>query len=190
MVGTVVALMLSVLVAVALLRLVMVPELDKLITPAALLVMPEMVPEPLRFSVPVLVKLAKAVEIAPAFVMVTVPALARVVIDDDPPKFKVPVALLVKLPVNDASDKAVDTVNVPGDVPPAEGNLNKFIIEKIKGYFVKHDFRNCIDVHFRYFGRAVSFPFNVPDQHIDNLIFENCTFANIGYIYSQRELKL
>ena len=46
-------------------------------------------------------------------------------------------------------------------------------------------FRNCIDTHFRYYGRAVSFPFNTYGWHIDSLSFENCTFANIGYVYMQ-----
>ncbi|MBN1153689.1 T9SS type A sorting domain-containing protein [candidate division KSB1 bacterium] len=46
-------------------------------------------------------------------------------------------------------------------------------------------FRNCVDRHFTYYGRAVSFPFYESGYHIDNVSFENCTFANIGYVYMQ-----
>jgi hypothetical protein len=46
-------------------------------------------------------------------------------------------------------------------------------------------FKNLTDTHFRYYGRAVSFPFNTQGWHIDSLSFENTTFANIGYVYMQ-----
>jgi hypothetical protein len=46
-------------------------------------------------------------------------------------------------------------------------------------------FRNCTDTHLRYYGRAVSFPFNTTGYHIDSCTFENCTFANLGYVYMQ-----
>jgi len=46
-------------------------------------------------------------------------------------------------------------------------------------------FRNCTDTHFRYYGRAVSFPFGTSGWHIDSLSFVNTTFANMGYIYMQ-----
>jgi len=46
-------------------------------------------------------------------------------------------------------------------------------------------FRNCIDTHFRYYSRAVSFPFGTSGWHNDYVSFENCTFANIGYVYMQ-----
>jgi len=36
-----------------------------------------------------------------------------------------------------------------------------------------------------YYGRAVSFPFDVPGYHTDNISFENCTFTNLGYVYMQ-----
>ena len=45
--------------------------------------------------------------------------------------------------------------------------------------------RNNTDTHFRYYGRAVSFPYNTQGWHIDSLSFENCTFANMGYVYMQ-----
>jgi hypothetical protein len=46
-------------------------------------------------------------------------------------------------------------------------------------------FRNNTDTHFRYYGRAVSFPFGTSGWHIDSLSFVNTTFANIGYVYMQ-----
>ncbi|MGB2870198.1 MAG: T9SS type A sorting domain-containing protein [Bacteroidota bacterium] len=46
-------------------------------------------------------------------------------------------------------------------------------------------FRNNTDTHFRYYGRAVSFPFGTQGWHIDVCSFENCTFANMGYVYMQ-----
>jgi hypothetical protein len=46
-------------------------------------------------------------------------------------------------------------------------------------------FRNCTDTHFRYYGRAVSFPFGTSGWHIDSLSFVNTTFANMGYVYMQ-----
>lgn len=46
-------------------------------------------------------------------------------------------------------------------------------------------FKNMTDTHFRYYGRAVSFPFNTQGWHIDTLMFENTTFANLGYVYMQ-----
>ncbi len=54
-----------------------------------------------------------------------------------------------------------------------------------KGIFRNCYWRNCIDQHLRYYGRAVSFPYNSTGWHIDSLTFENCTFANIGYVYMQ-----
>ena len=107
--GTGLALMLSVLVAAALLNEVIMPELLRLTMPAALLVMPAIVPEPLKFRVPVLVNLASAVLMAPKPLMVIFPALERVVTKQVPPRLSVPVALLVKVP---APDKPVVTVSV------------------------------------------------------------------------------
>jgi hypothetical protein len=53
------------------------------------------------------------------------------------------------------------------------------------GVFRNCYFRNCVDRHFMYYGRAVSFPFDVSGFHTDSIMFENCTFANIGYVYQQ-----
>ncbi len=46
-------------------------------------------------------------------------------------------------------------------------------------------FRNCTDTHFRYYGRAVSFPFGTTGWHIDTVSFVNTTFANMGYVFMQ-----
>lgn len=46
-------------------------------------------------------------------------------------------------------------------------------------------FRNNTDKHFRYYGRAVSFPYSSTGWHINSILFENCTFANLGYVYMQ-----
>ena len=110
MVGGVRSVMLSTLVAVALLNAVMAPELARFTIPPALLVIPEMVPVPLRFSVPVLVKFAREVEMGPAPVFVVVPALASVVIETIPPRFSVPPAPLVNVPV---PERVFPTVRVP-----------------------------------------------------------------------------
>jgi hypothetical protein len=53
------------------------------------------------------------------------------------------------------------------------------------GDFKNCYFRNCVDRHYMYYGRAVSFPFDVPGYHTDDVSFENCTFANMGYVYMQ-----
>jgi hypothetical protein len=54
-----------------------------------------------------------------------------------------------------------------------------------KGYFKNCYFRNGTDNHFRYYSRAVSVPYGAAGLHIDSLVFENCTFANLGYVYMQ-----
>ena len=53
------------------------------------------------------------------------------------------------------------------------------------GHFNDCYFRNATDVHFRYYSRAVSVPYAATGLHIDTVTFENCTFANIGYVYMQ-----
>jgi len=53
------------------------------------------------------------------------------------------------------------------------------------GTFINCYFRNCVDRHFMYYGRAVSYPFDVPGYHTDYVSFENCTFANMGYVLMQ-----
>ncbi|RPI04671.1 MAG: hypothetical protein EHM64_09250, partial [Ignavibacteriae bacterium] len=56
-----------------------------------------------------------------------------------------------------------------------------------KGYFKNCYWRNGTDAHFRYYSRAVSVPFDAQGIHIDTLSFENCTFANLGYVYMQEK---
>jgi hypothetical protein len=53
------------------------------------------------------------------------------------------------------------------------------------GKFTNCYWKNCIDTHLRYYGRAVSFPYQSTKWHIDTLMFENCTFANMGYVIMQ-----
>jgi Secretion system C-terminal sorting domain len=53
------------------------------------------------------------------------------------------------------------------------------------GSFKNCYFKNCIDKHLRYYGRALSFPYNTTGWHSDSVTFENCTFANMGYVYMQ-----
>jgi len=53
------------------------------------------------------------------------------------------------------------------------------------GNFKNCYWKNCIDTHLRYYGRAVSFPYQSTKWHIDSLYFENCTFANMGYVLMQ-----
>ncbi|HEY9187615.1 MAG TPA: T9SS type A sorting domain-containing protein [Ignavibacteria bacterium] len=54
-----------------------------------------------------------------------------------------------------------------------------------KGYFKNCYFRNGTDNHFRYYSRVVSVPYGAQNLHTDSLVFENCTFANFGYVYMQ-----
>ena len=70
---------------------------------------------------------------------------------------------------------------IPSDASGAVGVSARHF----RGTFRNCYFKNCTDNHFRYYGRAVSFPFGSTGWHIDNLMFENCTFANIGYVYNQ-----
>jgi len=108
--GTVRAKMFRVLVAVALSKAVMEPELFRFTVPPVLLEIPVIVPVPFRFTVPVLVKFARAVVVGPPLVLFKVPALARVVIETVPPRFRVPPMALVNVPV---PERRVPTVRVP-----------------------------------------------------------------------------
>ncbi len=53
------------------------------------------------------------------------------------------------------------------------------------GTFKNSYWKNNTDEQYRYYGRAVSFPYGSLGYHIDSLTFENCTFSNIGYVYMQ-----
>lgn len=70
-------------------------------------------------------------------------------------------------------------------IPPNAAGAVSIKCQKYKGTFRNCYFRNCTDPHFRYWGRALSFPYLSSGWHIDSVLFENCTFANIGYVYSQ-----
>ena len=69
--------------------------------------------------------------------------------------------------------------------PPNGSGAISVTAKLFKGSFKNCYFKNCIDTHLRYYGRAVSFPYNTQNWHIDSLSFENCTFANLGYVYMQ-----
>ncbi|MBX3009027.1 MAG: T9SS type A sorting domain-containing protein [Melioribacteraceae bacterium] len=57
--------------------------------------------------------------------------------------------------------------------------------DHFQGEFYNCYWRNNSDVHFRYYGRAVSFPYQSSGWHYDKLIFENCTFSNLARIVMQ-----
>jgi hypothetical protein len=69
--------------------------------------------------------------------------------------------------------------------PPNAGGAVTVTAKHFKGTFRNCYFRNCIDTHLRYYGRALSFPYATTGWHNDYVFFENCTFANIGYVYMQ-----
>lgn len=54
--------------------------------------------------------------------------------------------------------------------------------DHFRGTFLNCLFRNNTDVHFQYYGRAVSFPYQSSGWHYDYLLFENTTFHNISRI--------
>ncbi|MHB8579958.1 MAG: T9SS type A sorting domain-containing protein [Ignavibacteriaceae bacterium] len=57
--------------------------------------------------------------------------------------------------------------------------------KNFNGNFTNCYFKNDVNSHLRYYGRAVSFDYNTSGYHIDSVSFENCTFANMGYVYMQ-----
>ena len=70
-------------------------------------------------------------------------------------------------------------------IPSLGGGAVTVACKNFTATFTNCYWKNCTDAHFRYYGRAVSFPFNTKGYHIDSLSFENCTFANIGYVLMQ-----
>jgi hypothetical protein len=58
-------------------------------------------------------------------------------------------------------------------------------VDHFTGIFKDCFFRNISDFHYQYYGRAVSFPFDQTGFHYDSLLFENCTFTNLGRIVMQ-----
>lgn len=69
--------------------------------------------------------------------------------------------------------------------PPGGSGAVCVMAKHFKGYFTNCYFRNCVDYHYMYYGRALSFPYDVSGWHTDYVLFENCTFANMGYVYMQ-----
>lgn len=69
--------------------------------------------------------------------------------------------------------------------PALAGGSVTVACTNFKGIFKNTYWKNCNDRHLRYYGRAVSFPFATTGWHGDSLIFENCTFANMGYVLMQ-----
>ncbi len=57
--------------------------------------------------------------------------------------------------------------------------------DHFEGEFQNCYWRNNSDNHFRYYGRAVSFPYQSSGWHYDKLLFENCTFTNLARIVMQ-----
>jgi hypothetical protein len=61
------------------------------------------------------------------------------------------------------------------------GSIN-IVCKNFRGTFTNCYWKNNTDKHYMYYGRALSFPFGTSDWHADSVTFENCTFANIGYV--------
>jgi Secretion system C-terminal sorting domain len=95
-----------------------------------------------------------------------------------------------------------DSVSVSGGQIEADNVIFDYVQQASSGaitpyatHFVGHFnncyFRNCTDNHFRYYSRAISVPYTQSSTygglHGDTLSFENCTFANIGYVYMQEK---
>ena len=85
------------------------------------------------------------------------------------------------------SSKTCEMENVIIDYFPISiGGSITVACKNFKGTFKNCYWKNCTDPLYRYFGRAISFPsYFSSGWHIDKITFENCTFANIGYVYSQ-----
>lgn len=97
------------------------------------------------------------------------------------------VTLMVHNDSEDVEQKGVFE-NVIFDYSSIGPNAGGAVTVKSKhftGTFTNCYWKNCTNPTFRYYGRAVSFPFQSTGLHIDSLTFENCTFANIGYVLMQ-----
>ena len=71
-----------------------------------------------------------------------------------------------------------------GDGAEAGGSVT-IKADHFDGEFQNCFFRNLTDPHFRYYGRAVSFPYQSSGWHYDRLLFENCSFTNLARIVMQ-----
>lgn len=78
--------------------------------------------------------------------------------------------------------------NVIFDYAPCPAN-GSGAVEIYSGHFIGKFtncyFKNCVDSHLRYYGRALSFRYSSTGLHADSVFFENTTFANMGYVYMQ-----
>ncbi|HEY9167552.1 MAG TPA: T9SS type A sorting domain-containing protein [Candidatus Kryptonia bacterium] len=63
----------------------------------------------------------------------------------------------------------------------ANGCINPECLH-FRGTFKNCYFRNDVDNYFIYYGRAISWQYSDTKWHTDSLSFENCTFANLGYV--------
>jgi hypothetical protein len=68
------------------------------------------------------------------------------------------------------------------DYAPVNGSV-EIRATHFVGKFKNCYWRNNIDPHYRYYGRAVSYPYQSTTWHTDSISFVNCTFANMGYAY-------
>ena len=79
--------------------------------------------------------------------------------------------------------------NVIFDYAPCPANNSSGAVQsaakQFHGTFTNCYFKNCIDEHLRYYGRALSFPYQSTEWHNTLVYFENCTFANMGYVLMQ-----
>jgi len=98
----------------------------------------------------------------------------------------------VSLQIKDSPDTVGGQVALFDDVifdysgiPRDAGGAVDITAKHFRGTFRNCYFRNCTDRHFSYYGRALSFPYASTGWHSDSVSFENCTFANIGYVYEQ-----
>lgn len=72
-----------------------------------------------------------------------------------------------------------------GISPPGGGGSVTVAADHFHGTFKNSYFRNNADPHYRYYGRALSFPWESTGWHYDYVLFENTTFANMGYVLMQ-----
>lgn len=90
---------------------------------------------------------------------------------------------------NDTNGRNGNFEGVIFDYSPCPQNISSGAVSiactNFIGSFKDCYFKNCVDTHLRYYGRAVSFPYNTTGWHTERISFENCTFANMGYVYMQ-----
>jgi hypothetical protein len=100
------------------------------------------------------------------------------------------VGTTVQIRPNPAGTPRVTFENVIVDWAPAApggGGAVTNTSEGLIAIFRNTYFKNNVDYHLRYYGRALSFPYEARGWSNEYVLFENCTFANIGYVYMQEE---